>query len=310
MNFLDVYYEIDFKNSNGITTLKYRIVDTPVSHIWLDRVRWIMQVHNYSVFENQWSNTLPDRSEVLDLWNKMRTLIDETNSKKFVDVDFIDAPETIDPTADNRKLLNYLHHVFHMHIEKVGDTHQTYNPLVHLNTTIHRLEKIITNLQNPDNILVNYSFFLHGYKNDSAIGGDHTVPILDKQLYQYWNHCDEFGDLLLGYHTIGKNVHHCSIDNDIELVKSNGVRPQVTISNEVILQFRKGKTDIPANLEIVKKWVQDNNLGSYIDMSAPENCVVGLPLLGRIQGGYTIEEISDIFKTSRVTNVRLIENIL
>lgn len=307
MKFLDTFYEIDFASKDKVTTLTYQIVDTPVSQIWLDRVRWIMQVHNYSVFENQWANVLPDSKEIIDLWGTMKHLVDETNSKQYVDVDFIDMPDVIDPTADNQKMLNYLHHVFHMHIEKVGDTHRTYNPLVQLNVYIHKLEKLVLNLKNIENTIVNYSFFLHGDVKNSAIGGDHTVPILDKSLYKYWDHPDKFGDLLLGYHTIGKNIHHCCLDNDIELVKTGGVRPQTTIGNEVILQFRRGKTDISNQHKMIDKWIKNNNLESFIDMSAPENRVAALPLLGRIQDTYSIEEISDLFKTSKVTTTRLIE---
>jgi len=308
VKFLDTFYEIDFVNENkATTTLTYQIVDTPVSQIWLDRVRWIMQVDNHSVFENQWANVLPDSREIIDLWKTMKRLVDGTNSKQYVDVDFIDMPDTIDPTADNQKMLNHLHHVFHMFIEKVGDTHRTYNPLVQLNVYIHKLEKLVQNLKNTENTIVNYSFFLHGNVKNSPTGGDHTVPITDKSLYQYWDHPDEFGDLLLGYHTIGKNIHHCCLDNDIELVKSGGVRPQVTIGNEVILQFRRGKTDISNQHRMINSWVKENNLESFIDMTAPENQVGALPLLGRIQGTYSIEEISDLFKTSRVTTTRLIE---
>ena len=307
MNFLNTFYEIDFASENKVTTLTYQIVDTPVSQIWLDRVRWIMQVPDYSVFENQWANVLPDSTEITSLWKTMKHLVDETNSKQYVDVEFIDMPTTIDLSVDNRDMLNYLHHIFHMHIEKVGQSHRTYNPLVHLNTHIHRLEKIVQNLSDGYNTLVNYSFFLHGDASKSSIYGDHTIPIVDKTLYQYWNHSDKFGDLLLGYHTIGKNIHHCFLDNDIALVKSNGVRPQTTIGNEVILQFRKGHTDIDKNLKNIQQWVEDNNLVSYIDMSAIENQLVGLPLLGRIQGEYSIEEISNLFKTSKVTTTRLIE---
>ena len=307
MKFLDTFYEIDFANENKVVTLTYQIVDTPISHIWLDRVRWIMQVHNYSVFENQWSNVLPDSAEIIDLWKTMKLLVDETNSKQYVDVDFIDMPDTIDPNVDNQKMLNYLHHVFHMFIEKVGDTHRTYNPLVQLNVYIHKLEKLVQNLKNTENTIVNYSFFLHGDVRKSPTGGNHTVPILDKSLYKYWDHPDEFGDLLLGYHTIGKNIHHCCLDNDIELVKTGGVRPQTTIGNEVILQFRKGKTDISNQHRMINEWIKKNNLESFIDMTAPENNVAALPLLGRIQGTYSIEEISNLFKTSKVTTTRLIE---
>jgi hypothetical protein len=88
------------------------------------------------------------------------------------------------------------------------------------------------------------------------------------------------------------------------------VRPQQTISNEVVLLFRGGPRVVGGVDGIVKKihkWVEENDLGQYVDMTQPYNNVAGRPLVGKIVGNYTRNDINEIFELGRVSAVRLIE---
>jgi hypothetical protein len=60
-------------------------------------------------------------------------------------------------------------------------------------------------------------------------------------------------------------------------------------------------------LNRMHQWIKDNELEGYVDMSLPEHNLAGSPLLGKLQGTYTREEISDLFFYHIVETVELKE---
>lgn len=310
-DFFDKFYEIDFSNERGNKeTLRYQIADTPVSRIWLERVRWHLALPNCHVFGNQWAMTYPSLEKIQNLWRLMKQLVDEANSGKYIQVDYIDMPPEYDPDRDNRQLLNYLHFEFHRFEEMLAGTPVVYDPLQQLNVEIHKLEAMLEKVHDSKTAMLCCSFFLHGNRYQSPTGGDFEVPIEDPSLYQYWNYDDAFGDLLLGYHTVGKNLQHCWNDNDQELIRRNFIRPQTTISCEVMMNFRSGDRILGGcerTVESIHQWVRDNNLDQYIDLSRPEHNIAGNPFLGHIVGNYSRDDINSIFEMGKVTEARLVE---
>jgi len=311
---LNKFYEIDFTNGIRTETLRYQICDNPISRIWLDRVRWHLALPDWHIFNNQWITTFPTLEKVSEMWRNMKKLVDEANSGQYIKIPYIDMPSEFDPNIDSRPILNYLHYQFHKFEEELAGKTFDYDPLQELNVEIHRFEVMFDRITNTDSSLLSCGFFLHGDKTKSPDGGDYEVPIEDMDLYKYWNYNEMFGDLVLGYHTIGKNIHHCWIDNDIDLVKNGMVRHQKTISNEVVLVFRGVRSGDPRFaggvhnvIKQVHQWVKDNELEQYIDMSLPYNNLVSRPLLGKIVGNYTRNDINEIFELGRVATVRLVE---
>lgn len=307
-DFLNIYYEIDFANNNQKETLRYKIADTPVSRIWLDRVRWHLALPDCHIFNNQWKTTYPSIEKIQKLWRSMKKLVDDANSGQFIKVDYIDMPPEYDPNADNKSILNYLHFEFHRFEEIPDRPILEYDPLIQLNVQIHELECMLVTPDDNQEMTLSCGFFLHGTKPIN--GGDFVVPIEDPSLYQYWNYDDDFGDLLLGYHTIGKDLHHCWIDNDKDLIIKGFVRPQTTISNEVNCLFRGNGRNVGAcdrTVQEIHDWVRDNNLDQYIDLSKPEHSLVGRPFLGKLEGNYTRDDINSILENNHVESVRLIE---
>jgi len=315
MGMLNKFYEIDFTDGTRIETLRYQIVDTPVAELWLDRVRWHLALPDCHIFANQWIVTLPTLEKVQSMWRNMKKLVDEANSGQYIQVSYIDMEPEFNPKADNRKILNYLHLQFHQFEEELRGKIVGYDPLQELNVEIHRIEAMLDRALDNSGLIagdVSCGFFLHGSAHTAPISGTHTVPIDDMSLYQYWQHNTTFGDLLLGYHTVGKNLEHCWRDGDIDLVKTGMLRPQQTVSNEVVLAFRgndvpSGAREWKKEVDAIQQWVKDNDLAQYVDMSQPYHNISGRPLLGRIVGDYTIEEINEIFELGRIKTVRLIE---
>jgi len=310
-NLLDKFYEIDFTDGEVTKTLRYQIVDTPVSQKWLERVRWVTSHPDCHIFENQWIASSASKEKISALWKEMKRLVDEANSGKYIQVDFIDMPEEFDETRNNRQILNYLHYEFHRFEEQLNGILVEYDPLIRLNVDIHVLETMLNSYGND--LLA--GFFLHASHNEGVVAGIHVEEITDPSLYEYFLHDVVFGDLLLGYHTVGKNIYHCYVDNDIDLVKKNMIRPQRTISNEVILSFSEtirqpqyeGHSKLV--LEDLIKWVDDNELNEYVDMSLPENQAVARPLLGQLvnRDEVTYDEVNEIFELGKISAARLIE---
>lgn len=308
---LHIIFKHKYDGSRKI--LVYRLVDSPVVDIFLGQVRLVMSSEKWRVFENQWSTYIPSLEKINAVWKIMYDLVQEANSKKYVDIDYIDMPESFDPTVQQQPLLNRLHYEFHRFEEEVKNEprrliDQLYDPLQRLNSEIHILEKLMSihdDRCDPDPVhaLLACGFMIH-------TGHLELVEISDSELYKHWHYPDDFGDMLLGYHTIGKNTMHCWHDNDIDLVKKGMVRPQKFIGPEVVLLFNgwpRNPKEPARMVQAMNKWVIDNNLESYVDMSLPENNLPGQPLLAKLQGNYTREEISDLFFTHTVETVELKE---
>ena len=304
--FTDKRYCISFVNEQGdVKKLVYRIVDTPIAALWIGRVRRVKSKPNCYVFGNQWATYIPSLEKIDALWQKMKRLVDETNSGKYIQVGFIDMPDEFDPHVDQQELLNFLHYTFHKFEEEAATQVKTYDPLMQLNVEIHKLEQLVKTYklnQTQDKSLLACGFFLtDGHMDKIAIPSELYLP--------WWNHSAQFGDMVLGYHTVGKNIQHCYQDNDVELIKSGFLRPQKELGNEVLLMFPATYHPNSANKVAlaIKQWVADNQLESYVDMSLPENQVSAQPLIGRIEGEYTRQEISDLFENYKVADAELFE---
>jgi hypothetical protein len=305
-SFTDKRYCISFVNEQGnVKQLVYRIADTPVAALWIDRVRRVKSKANCHVFGNQWATYIPSLEKIQTLWQTMKRLVDETNSGQYIQVDFIDMPDQFDPQVDQQELLNFLHYTFHKFEEEAALQAKAYDPLMQLNVEIHKLEQLVKTYklnESTDNSLLVCGFFLtDGHMDKIAVPSELYLP--------WWNHSAQFGDMILGYHTVGKNIQHCYQDNDIELIKSGFLRPQMELGNEVLLIFPAAyHPDSAKNVALnIKQWVIDNQLESYVDMRLPENQVSSQPLVGRIEGIYTREGISDLFENYKVADADLIE---
>ena len=305
---LDKFYEIDFSDGVRTQTLRYKIENNPVSRIWLDQVRLSLTMPNCHIASNQFATTFTSVEKIEVLWATMQRLVDEVNSGQFIKVPFIDIPAKFDPTIDSRPILNYLHYQFHKFQEEIKDLNVGYNPLHQLNIKIHTLESLIlTRVDDHKNAWLMCVFHLAGDRPIVKEDVFNEVPIDDHELYKYWNYDHAFGDLLLGYHTVGKNIHHCWLANDIELIKTGMVRPQRTISNEVALVFPSPWVPNASIIKQLQNWVSDNDLSQYIDMTQPYNNVVGSPYLGSLVGNYTREDINSLLAQCKVSTVRLLE---
>lgn len=294
------YYEIDF--SNG-TTLKYRLEDNPVAKAFKEYSEALFKCKNVKLWPYHSAGPMYDEEYLYMIWDRMYDNVQLWNSGKiWKDAWHIEMPEKIDIKQEGlQDLLNHLHYEFHRFEEDytVGSS-LSYDPLQQLNADIHTVEHLV-HVSTWSKNISRMSFFNYAQPEPEK-------PKLTEEMFEYFDDCFVDGCIFLGYHTVGKNLHHCALDNDIELVKKRMIRPQQTVSNEVLITFCKESDSEPfvekqrAN---IIKWVTDNNLQDYVDINDERNLLTGAPLLGRLVNQMTAEEGDKLLKTATITQCRI-----
>jgi hypothetical protein len=318
-NYLDKWYHVILKHKTDASAptekLSFRLVDTPVTALWLETVRETIADPKFQVYYNQMATFIPTLEKIQETWNLMYQGVQDTNSKKWIDVEPISMPKHFDPNDNPQALLNQLHYKFHCFEEAVVAERwrivdDSYDPLQIVNVLIHKLEQMNTawfSGQELDNTLLVSTFFIHrtNPSDGNPILSTRTIPV---EHYQYWNPNDADGVLLLGYHTIGKNLYHCFRDNDVDLVRNRMLRPQINLGTEAQMFFSKWPvTNQDECLRDMHQWVHANQLESYADLSDPRHNLSQQPLLGKIQNKIDRQQVSDLFENYQIVTVELEE---
>lgn len=318
-NYLDKWYHVILKHrtdaSAAAQRLSFRLIDTPVTALWLETVRETVADPNFKVYYNQMASFIPTLEKIQNIWAEMYQGVQAVNSKQWIDIDYLDMPEHFDPNNNPQALLNHLHYEFHRFEEAILTERwriidNSYDPLQIVNVLIHKLEQMTTNWFSGfdlEKTLLVSTFFIHRTNPTDGNPSLSLRPITD-DLYQYWNPSDSNGVLLLGYHTVGKTLYHCYRDNDVNLIRQGMVRPQVTIGTETQMFFGGWPVvDQQPLLEGMHQWVRDNQLENYVNSYEPKHSLSQQPLLGKIQNNLTRQQVSDLFEHYLVETVELEE---
>lgn len=318
-DYLDKWYHVILKHKTDASTptkrISFRLINSPVTELWLETVRETLAEPNFKVYYNQSATFIPTLEKIHSIWNEMYQGVQAANSKQWVDVDHISMPEHFDPNNNPQALLNHLHYEFHRFEEAVVAEpwrviNKAYDPLQIVNMLIHKLEQMTNSWFSdyaPDKTLLISTFFIHCTRPDDGNPVIFTRQI-PTELYQYWNGSDCDGVLLLGYHTIGKNLYDCYKNNDTNLIKMNMIRPQIKLGTETQMYFGSRPVfDQRPFLADMHQWVKDNHLESYVDLQDPKHNLCQQPVLGKIQNNLSRQEVSDLFEHYLVETVELQE---
>ena len=203
-------------------------------------------------------------------------------------------PSTVERITQD--CLNCLHEEFQTHVElgkNIGVVGQALN---NVNRFIHTLE-VMLNQQSQGYVV----WDLEGSNKFAVTITDstrkHFISIPKSRL---------FGSLTLGYATIGKDLEAAYYNNDVELVRAEGLRQQEFITSEVVFLLRE-KIFKPHELELIKikKWIYDNNLEKHIDISDPKYYYMQRPIIGQIKGNDSMKKIANIWNTSEFTHITI-----
>ena len=200
------------------------------------------------------------------------------------------------------KVLNDLHRDFHANVEP---SNSVMEDMAAVNSQIHLVESVAKIQRSPH---YRWTPKFGGYQYNESM--HYQIPLEDSD-YQYFKEA-QYGKLMMGYNTVGKNIGHCAFDNDIDTVKQGMVRPQLHASSEIIANLNRPSWVVEAlynptefnSIKNTDEWVDKNNLHSYIDMSLPCNKVgVMVAEIGDLETSLSDEELSNIFKKQSITEI-------
>jgi hypothetical protein len=274
-------YRVGVESSKGFFNLDFELDNNPLVDIWLDCVK--TQLSNpWKVNHLQWRRC----------WTTEETLAKARRDLKVCCLEL-----GINPKLD----INTHHAMFQSYYENGGAPSELWD---RLNQRIHKIEEQERSINNPTAQRTGFGMVIS--ERDSSHVEQRPIP---PELRSLWGHVPRSGELLLGYYTLGKTIADCVRDNDIECVKTGGVRPQQQISTETMCLWSPTPSITKRVLSItqIAQWVKVNNLEEYVDLNLPENQYAGAPRLGTYVGSYTPDEINEYLSTANIVAAELID---
>ena len=242
--------------------LQWQIADSNIAARWANMLKVTpRRDQNYhSPFD--WYTVGYTQEHLDKIVAKMATICNKLNLTKEFDI-----PSSWFENL-TRESLNQLHLKFHTMAEDVP----SHKDVDQLNYIVHNAEACMSNMQWKQkfgNLVMNFNVF------DSD-------ELTDAEYLEFNNYMVTPGALILSYDTIGKNLYHCHMDNDLELVKNQMVRPKLTLT-PAINCYITGSED---NRQPAKyhKWCTDNNVlalygyDSHSPLHSGGCCVIGTPV--------------------------------
>jgi hypothetical protein len=261
---------LDLNNTEHI--LRYKIYDTGLARRWISVIeenKSFPEKYIHSTFANRTIESIPEIHDSL-----IKTI-------KLINIDY-HTPISLyeDITVFNYDHLNELHHIFEEYDEYVPrlPSDELLDDTVHynflkFNELIHMYENA---LDSSKFIFPSMSAVFDYYPQ--------TIrrPILERdKIYIRLNH--KWGELYLGYNTLGKDWLTASSDNDIDLVKRQEVRPQQQFAAEMWLNFTRDCDTISKTM-LFESWYEslDEDLQKTIPIDNLNELGLGKFLIGEL----------------------------
>lgn len=212
--------------------------------------------------------------------------------------------EESDLTMSNldQERLNRIHAIFQCHEETRGFeafASASTVKLRELNVLVHQCEMALSNRtrkSRQQSLVVTLKY-------------SRSLP-LDEADYDRLSVNQRFGDLYMGYATVGKSLPHCFRDDDTALVRARGVRPKVAASAEVLAVFPSAASppDFEARyLERYDAWCERNRVRDFgYDFKAKRHRP-GVIRVGRLLNDLNFEMSVEVLRTYSVVSHTLLE---
>lgn len=252
------------------------------------------------------------KSNTVDMFAKlkheMNNIITEINNNrdclKNVDISLMLDPTSLDLESDKTNALHlYFENEANKLIELGGEYESgVYKLLEDINQIVHLIER---------GCFEDYSEFfcsmrIAEYPNMVDIP---TLPLTDED-YENFNIHESWGSLTLDYFRVGKDLNHCYMTNDLELIKTKGLAQQNTIHTAVVMVFNDWRPleELEDYQRSYRKWIEDNNFKQYYDTDLPM-FTSGRIILGTVDmAGTSEEEVqNELAKCTGITNVELVD---
>jgi hypothetical protein len=197
--------------------INFSILDSDLANRWVELVQQGYNdsaKHIHSSLANISSKSIPR------LHARLNSVIGNINNQSQFNLPTYDSVAEIDATV-----LNDLHEKFEEYGVQIENLH---NNFIDLNELIHACEDVIKP-QNIDSLPVMHCQF-DFYPQDSF------NPILEQDKI-FLETEFKWGNIYLGYNTLGKDWLKVCLDNDIEVIERDMVKPQNRFAAETFINF-------------------------------------------------------------------------
>jgi hypothetical protein len=259
-------------NNNQEHILKYKIYDTGLGRRWISAIeenKTFPEKYIHSTFANRTVESIPEiHKELID-------------TVKLINSNYhMQLPLYEDVLIFNNDHLNELHHAF----EVYGDNTPKLSPAVLLNDVVH------VSFLKLNELIHTYEYALKSatvrFPDMSALFDYYPQTVYRQiserdKIYIRLNH--KWGELYLGYNTLGKDWLTAAFDNDIDLVKRQEVRPQQRFAAEMWLNFTQD-CDAISKTKSFESWYDslDEDLQKTIPIDNLNELVLGKFLIGEL----------------------------
>lgn len=206
---------IESQQSKITRNLTFRLNDNPVTHKWIKLITDNKVADCASRYD--WVAAGYSVEHLTAVWEDMSTVVKMLNAKKLASINEMFLKEM---TQTN---LNELHQIFHVEHEKVSVGSEGDPYLSKLNYDVHIAELCMSNIKRKTRLGYLVTRF-NQFEYIDLVASD----------YQYFNNYGIYpGDLNISFGTLGKNLFHCAMDNDISVIENGLVRPKITLNSEI-----------------------------------------------------------------------------
>jgi hypothetical protein len=197
--------------------INFSILDSDLANRWVELVQQGCDdnaKHIHSSLANISAKSIPR------LHARLNSVIENINNQSQFKLPTYDSVTGIDATV-----LNDLHEKFEEYGAQIENLH---NNFIDLNELIHACEDVIKP-QNVDSLPVMHCQF-DFYPQDSF------NPILEQDKL-FLETEFKWGNIYLGYNTLGKDWLKVCLDNDVEVIERDMVKPQKRFAAETFINF-------------------------------------------------------------------------
>lgn len=193
-------------------------------------------------------------------------------------------PESIGVEPITQSTLNNLHEQYEKYGGRVDEIHDKF---LELNELIHTCEDLFVGANSKDIPIMHCTMNFYPQTQFS--------PILEKDKL-FLKTDFRWGGLYLGYNTLGKDWLNVCIDNDIEVMDRNMVKPQERFSAETWFHF--GTDDVNCyNMSTFSKWW--HSLSDKLKEQVPIDNLNQLCLGRFLVGGVIIDQYFLLFDSNK-----------
>lgn len=244
-----------------------------------------------------------DIESYFDMKNKMNSIIELINTMD--ELPDIDTSLMLDvSTSEEHSKLNSLHLYFELTSKDIPHpSEEAHLLLEEINHLVHSLEGEGNEINVYERSKDTITYAALRLVPDS--GNIITMPLTDED-YGNFTIQATWGDLLLDFFTVGKDLYGAATTNDVSLIVNKELSQQSTVHPCVSLVFVDTVEETKAHVDKSHKWCDENKVRDYYDIDLPMYNF-GRIVLGKLDmTGTSEEEVqNELSKCTEITNVEL-----